>query len=280
VLERRPDLILFSTGVRPSAAAEKALFLYRDFYRSYFPYYFRSAPNRISSQVGFRIRPDPPPFSAETLDVPTFAFLDAYGEGHIAQSRHHDYAGAAEHFERSWELSGEQFPAALEWMATARYDGELGGGLEILQRIVAEDSCAVTALARVGDHALRTGELETAARAFQRITEVDPDDAVGWMGRAEAARLSERFEEGFRYAAEGVRRWDCSAPNLALFGELAVRTGRIDAAETAYRRALAFSPDFELARQMLAYTQALRNGAVPPSGPEPDVSTPPEDGSG
>jgi tetratricopeptide (TPR) repeat protein len=280
VLARRPDMILFSTGVRPSAAAEKALFLYRDFSRSYYAYYFRSAPNRTNSQVGFRLRPDAPPFDAATLDVPTFAFLDAYGEGHIAQSRHHDYAKAAEHFLQAWELSGEQFPAAREWLATARYDGELGGGLETLQEIARNDSWAVTALARVGDHALRTGDLDAADQAFARITEIDPDDAVGWMGRAESARLREDYEEGFRFASEGVRRWDTSAPNLALFGELALRTGRLENADRAFRRALAFNPDFAPARRLLDYVDSVRRAEGPGTSPDPAAAAPGGNGGG
>jgi tetratricopeptide (TPR) repeat protein len=271
VLARRPDLILFSTGVRPSAAAEKALFLYRDFYRSYYAYYFRATPNRANSQVGFRLRPGAPPFSPELLDVPGFAFLDEYGEGHLVQSRHHDYTAAAEHFLKSWELSGGRFPAAREWLATARYDGGLGGAIDELREIARTDSFSVTALARVGDHALRTDDPDTAARAFERITEIDPDDAVGWMGRAETARVRGDYEEGLRHAAEGVRRWDTSPANLCLFGELALRTGRIEHAENALRRALAFDPDFAPAREYLAFLDALRRGEVPGSSPAPGM---------
>jgi tetratricopeptide (TPR) repeat protein len=280
VLSRRPDLILFSTGVRPSAAAEKALFLYLDFFRSYYAYYFRASPNRTNSQVGYRLRPDAGPFDAETLVVPDLAFLDEYGEGHLVQSRSRDFATAAEHFQRSWELSGGRFPAAREWLATARYDGELGGGaVEELQEIAAADPFAVTAMTRAGDHALRTGDLEVAGRVFTRITEIDPDDAVGWMGRAETARLAGEYEAGLRFAAEGVRRWDSSPPNLCLFAELALRTGRVEAAESAIRRALAFDPEYEPALRSLAILDALRRGEAPPSSPQPAVPIPDQGGN-
>lgn len=260
VLRRRPDLILFSTGVRPSAAGEKALFLYGDFERSYYAYYFRATPNRVNSQVGFRLRPDAPPFRDDILDVPSLAFLDAYSDGHLVQSRQHDYKTAAEHFQRSWELSGEQFHAAREWLGSARYDGGQPDGAEILREVAAQDSFSVVALSRLGDAALRGGDTEGAIRIFERVTQVDSADAVGWMGLAQAARMQGDWENGYQAAARGIRRWDAGTANLLLFGELALRTGRVDPAEQAFRRALAIDPGLDRARQFLAVVDAVRHG--------------------
>ena len=40
VLSRKPDYMYFSTGIKPSAYAERALFTDQDFIKYYFPYYF------------------------------------------------------------------------------------------------------------------------------------------------------------------------------------------------------------------------------------------------
>jgi len=41
LMEREPDLILFSTGIKPSAPAEKVLFLSSKFRNGYYPVYYR-----------------------------------------------------------------------------------------------------------------------------------------------------------------------------------------------------------------------------------------------
>jgi tetratricopeptide (TPR) repeat protein len=44
LLSRDPDVIMFSTGIKPSAPAERALFLSSKFRENYYPYYF---PGRV-----------------------------------------------------------------------------------------------------------------------------------------------------------------------------------------------------------------------------------------
>lgn len=47
LMERRPDLILFSTGLKPSAPAEKALFLSSRFRQGYYPLYLGEQDNWV-----------------------------------------------------------------------------------------------------------------------------------------------------------------------------------------------------------------------------------------
>jgi tetratricopeptide (TPR) repeat protein len=246
--------------VRPSAAAEKALFLYKNFFETYYAYYFRSTPERSSIQVALRVRPDAPPFEPTRLDVDSFEFLDEYSDGHLVQSRQHLYQAAATHFRRSWELSGKQFPWAREWWGAALYDGKLNGGMEILREVAREDPYSVAALLRLADRALQDRTPIRADSLFTRILEFDPDDAGAWMGRAEATRQTGNPEAAYEFAREGVRRCDVHPGYLMQLGDLARQLRDLDAAAQAYQRALAVNPQFEQARRALGMVQAMRQG--------------------
>ncbi|NNE43273.1 MAG: tetratricopeptide repeat protein, partial [Gemmatimonadetes bacterium] len=263
VLARRPDAILFSTGVRPSAAAEKALYLYQDFYRSYFAYNFRSTSNRTHVQVAFRRRPDAPEFSPELVGIGDLGFLEEYIEGHLAQSRHADFEGAVEHFRRADEMSGGLCSWARQWLGTALYDsGREEEGMRILRAELAEDPYCLSAMMRIADAELNGGNLDGAAGMFRRITDVCPDDALAWLGLAETTRLRGDPERAYRYALEGIRRWDVSPPHLALFGSIAIQTRNFDTAEAVYERALGVDPDFAPARQALELLPRFRDGSL------------------
>jgi tetratricopeptide (TPR) repeat protein len=109
----------------------------------------------------------------------------------------------------------------------------------------------------------------TAERLFARVTEIDPDEAAGWMGRAEATRLLGDSETAFRFAREGVLRWGTSPHYLMEFGTIAASLANYDLADQCYRHALAIDPKFEPARRGLDVLQALRKGEVsrlPPAG--------------
>jgi hypothetical protein len=110
VLRRRPDVILFSTGIRPSSAAEKALYLFEDFHRSYYAATLASDPTIDHTQVVFLRRADAPP----AVDAPTpFArtgFVDDYVAGHLAASNEE----AAELFRRAAQAGPASFFAARE----------------------------------------------------------------------------------------------------------------------------------------------------------------------
>ncbi|MGQ0722995.1 MAG: tetratricopeptide repeat protein [Candidatus Eiseniibacteriota bacterium] len=270
VLRRRPDIILFSTGVRPSAAAEKALYLHADFYDSYFAYFFRSTANRVQTQIGFRLRPDAPTFREERLPAESVPFLAEYIEGHLAQSRKSDFAVAAKHFERAWELSGGRCPWAREWLGSSLFDAgriaadssTMNRGLEILREVAERDAYSTVALLRLGDDALRKDPV-AAERLFTRMLELDPHDAPAWMGRAEAARLLGDLEAAYRYAAEGIRRWGTNPPYLMQMGTIAAAMGDFDVADRCYRHALLIDPNFEGARRGLEILGALERGELP-----------------
>lgn len=263
IITRRPDAILFSTGVRPSSAAEKALFFYANFQDTYYPYYFRSTAERTGIQTLFRVRADAPPVELSLLAVKNKDFIDEYGEGHLAQSVRSDFKAAAQHFENSWHLSDEKFRAAKEWWGSTLYDAGDPRGKQILLEVVAEDPYASVGTLRLGDEALRRGDLAEAERWLSRARDLDPDDSTPWAGLSEVARLHGDFELARKYARESVRRADSIAQNLVMLGNLEAQFGQFEVAKTCYLRALAIDPNFVHAKRGLFLIEEIRAGRKP-----------------
>jgi tetratricopeptide (TPR) repeat protein len=274
VIARRPDGILFSTGVRPSSAAEKALFAYANFQDAYYPYYFRSTPARVGIQTLFRVRPDAPPIELSLLPAKSLEFVDYYSEGHLELSLRSNALQAARDFEQSWKLSNETFRSAKEWWGASLYDAGDPAGIGILQEIVREDPYALVAIMRLADGALRRGDLAEGERWFARACELDPDDATAWAGLSEAARLKGDYDLARQYARESVRRADSIAPNLVLMGNLEAQAGELELAKTCFLRALAIEPNLVLAKRGLFLIEEIRAGRTPvvPDSLEPPTA--------
>ncbi len=265
VLERRPDFIFFSTGIRPSSAAEKALFLYPWFLQNYYGYYFRSKPHRESLQNGFRIREDAPPFDATRLPADDVRWLELYGEAHLAKSKERDNAKAVELFRQCAEIAPPQFTWAKEWLAVCMYDGGDPASLPLLQEAADADPHATIARGRLADRAMQVRDLEAAERLFHEILAVDPDDNLPWIGLAELTRTRGDLDGAYRLTREAIARWNVNPIHLVLYGSLASAAGDLDVADAAFARALAAGASGETeerANRGLELVKALREGRV------------------
>lgn len=58
IMSRKPDYVYFSTGVKPSAYAERALYTTEEFNKYYFPYYFSDKANNFTDVVYKRKQDD------------------------------------------------------------------------------------------------------------------------------------------------------------------------------------------------------------------------------
>ncbi len=272
VLRRRPDAILFSTGVRPSSAAEKALFLYRGFIETYRPYYFRAAPNRVNIQVLFKARDDIRTVDVSRIPVDDLEFLDPYSAAHYTLSKNADHEGAAEGFRKSMEIAGEDFPWARDWWAVARFDGGDTTAVSVLRERVAMDSTNVAVLTRLASHALRTDQFDDALALFERVTRLDPDDSFGWIGRAELMRLTGDPQSAYQFAKQSVLRWDGEPNALLLLGNLAAQFHDWGLAEWCFARGNAISPEHEGHRAGVEYVRRVRTGEVTPLPALPETT--------
>jgi tetratricopeptide (TPR) repeat protein len=104
LLTSNPDYILFSTGIKPSAPAELALFLYPDFLESYYMigYYYRpEGAQRGTTQSVFKRRLD---ISGTPRPVYAVDYVQAYKEG-VEHYAARDFPGAIPYFDRAMALS-------------------------------------------------------------------------------------------------------------------------------------------------------------------------------
>ncbi len=274
IIRRRPDAILFSTGIRPSSAAEKALYFYENFHEAYYHYYFRATPARVNVQVAFRLRDDAPPVHLDRVEAEGFEFVERYAQGIRVLSLERDSGRAAELFRRSHEVAPAGFRWAKEFWAASLYDdGKRDAALPMLREVVDSDSYSITAVERLAHHAVVEGDLESARALYERILAIDPDHDIPWRGLSEISRQQEDYEAAFQYLLDGLRRWDTNVNSLLAFGQLATRVRRYDLAEWAFLRARRIQPDSELAQLGLALVRESRNS------PAESESAPPKAGS-
>jgi tetratricopeptide (TPR) repeat protein len=270
VLRRAPDAILFSTGVRPSSASEKALFLYQSFYESYYGYYFRSEPWRRQIQSLFRRRADAPPFHPDLIEAKDSHFIDLYMAAHLKKSRESDHTEATRLFRQSAE-EAPGFPWAREWLAVSIYDGKDTTGVEMLHDVVREDPYATIALGRLAIHYLRAGDLAQAERYLEAVRQVDPDDNLGWAGLARVRAQQGDHAAAYEFAKQGVILWDSNAGQLVFFGSLAAVNKRFEEAVWAYERAIALDPEGKPAEDARKGLQMIRARQSSGSGQTPEV---------
>jgi len=265
VLRREPDAILFSTDVRPSSAAERALYLYESFYESYFSLYYRTRPWRKQAQTLHRRRPDAPPFRSDLVEVDGYGFIDEYIEGHLRKGRHRDHEGALEHFARAIEIGPEQFGAAREWYGITLHDLDRPGAIDSLRAIVADDPYATVAADRLAVHYLVEGNTDAAEPLLRRSVEINPDNSSAWAGLAEVERRHGNLDVADRYARRAISIWTTNAANALLLGRIALQRGDLETAGQAFAGTLELKADGELAdsaRRGLEAVRLLRSGEL------------------
>ena len=110
LLSREPDVILFSTGMRPSAPAEKALFLASKFRQNYYPYYFAEMSGVVFKRKG--------PYSGENVIFPNPEFVTLYAEAVRWGSTKRDYRTCIDKMEEAIRVGPPDFARAVEYMGT------------------------------------------------------------------------------------------------------------------------------------------------------------------
>lgn len=69
VLDQKPDFFYFSTGLKPSALAERALFSNKEFLRGYYPYLIKPIENLNYQFTIYKRKPETV-FATDTMDIP------------------------------------------------------------------------------------------------------------------------------------------------------------------------------------------------------------------
>lgn len=206
VLRASPTLILFSTGARPSAAGEKALFLYEEFHRAYASFHFRSDPAQDVAHVAYRLRPGATVGELEerATDV---ALVDEFERGITASQQGRDPVRAVERFEAALAAAPFDFPIAREWHAISLYQARHPEAIAALRAVAAADTQALVAWRFLGSVALREGDLDEAERCFEHLREFESHEPFGWAGQGEIATRRGDLARARILTQESLRRW-------------------------------------------------------------------------
>jgi arabinofuranosyltransferase len=113
LLSQDPGVIMFSTGLKPSAPAERALFLSSKFRENYYPYYF---PQGISLAV-YRRKGD---YLRENKIFPDARFVNLYNQALNLENRA-DFPAALAKFTEALAVSPEDFAWAYEAIGRCHY---------------------------------------------------------------------------------------------------------------------------------------------------------------
>ncbi len=117
--------------------------------------------------------------------------------------------------------------------------------LSLWGRILAIDPNHARTLTMLGQHAFRTGDAQSAHRAFRRVIDTDGSDAQQWINLSLACRgLND--EDGEEAAIKGALTIDASdLLGLILRGNLFERQGKTHLAAQAYGAAAVVAPPLE-----------------------------------
>lgn len=257
VLRRRPDAIFFSTDIRPSSAAERALYLYEDFHRSYYAYYFRSVPGMAQKLTCFRPRGDAPAFSPETVETRDYRFIQDYINAHLDRAAQPRKALAL--FERASAEGPPGFLDALEWRAVTLDELNDPARIDALVQVTEQDPWAVAAHVRLAQERLIARQDDEARRLFERVRTIDPHEADAWAGLAELERRRRNLPEALELAKKAVSLWTASPALLLLLGNLSLQNGDLELAHQVYDHLDAIAaPDDPVRASVVRSRQALR----------------------
>ncbi len=166
LMKRAPDLILFSTGLKPSAPAEKALFLSSKFRRGYYPVY-HDVGNKLWAI--YRRKVD---FKGEDNYYPSAEFIDLYADAlvHFFEGR---YDLALEYARRSMISAPPDFYQLYTLVGGIMMEkNNPEEGLKLLQQAVSmSDGYAMQACDMLRRFYEMVGDSAKAQEYYQLISE-------------------------------------------------------------------------------------------------------------
>jgi len=193
VLERNPVFICFPNGSKPSAAAERALFLRSRFRRGYFSYPVSMvAGSRIQSYELFKAKPGADSLPIETPGV-NVEFVELYNTGiNIAWDGKCDSAIAA--FRRCCEVAPGDFAYGYERLGRTYLEmGQYDSAESNLRKALAIDDWCVYSHLALGRILASNQSYDSAVREFRAAIAYAPDYIEGYTELSEVLAQARRF---------------------------------------------------------------------------------------
>ncbi len=141
LLSQDPDVIMFSTGRKPSAPAEKALFLSSKFRENYYPYYFLAGAGFSGFEVFYKRKGE---YLKENEVFPDARFVNLYIEV-INLEKRGDLQAALDRLKEILEVGPKDFAWAYEYMGRCYFlMGNIKEGKKYAQRAIEiDDYCTI-----------------------------------------------------------------------------------------------------------------------------------------
>ena len=116
----------------------------------------------------------------------------------------------------------------------------------------------------LGTAYLQKGDLPSAQTEFEAVVKANPSDASAYFNLANAALLSQRYEDGLGYVGQGLSKQPNSGTGLFIQGSLYRHLGRMPEAERSLRNSLQADPSLANAHLELVnlYRQQENRSAV------------------
>jgi tetratricopeptide (TPR) repeat protein len=251
VLERNPLYICFSTGDKPSAAAERALFLRSRFRRGYFIYPISLAAGLRTLTVElFKAKPGADSISIESPEVDV-EFVGRYNAGiNFIWVAQYDSAIAA--LRRCCELSPSDFPYGFErlgrtYIGLKRYDS---AKLYLKKALAIDDWCVNSHLA-LGKVLAREQDYDSAAGEFRAVVAYAPDYVAGYTNLSDVLIQSGRVGEAESVLVACAIRFPEAADPVLRLARVRLAAGKLDAAARDIGGLLERYPDSDEARALL-----------------------------
>lgn len=168
LLSRDPDVIMFSTGFKPSAPAERALFLSSKFRENYYPYYF---PERILLVV-YKKKGE---YLKENEVFPNARFVNLYNEV-INLEKKSDLQACLDRLKKILEVGPKNFAWAYEYISKCNFMmGNIEQAKEYAQKAVEMDDYCTLAHMVLHEIYLKEGDTTAALQERNKVFLHNPE---------------------------------------------------------------------------------------------------------
>jgi arabinofuranosyltransferase len=168
LLSRDPDVIMFSTGLKPSAPAERALFLSSKFRENYYMYYF---PEKILFVV-YKRKGE---YSKENQVFPDARFINLYNEA-INLEFKGDLYDCLNKFQEALDVGPKDFACAYEYIGKCHYRlGNMEEAKRYCQEAVEMDDYCTMAHLLLHQIYLTEGDTTSALQESNKVLLHNPE---------------------------------------------------------------------------------------------------------
>jgi arabinofuranosyltransferase len=179
VMSRNPDYVYFSTGIKPSAYGERALFTTKEFIQGYYPYYF-SDKNSQFTEVVYKRKNDSEVNLSE-IDYPgnpayTPAFVNMFTDAMNTSRDKSRTQLALTQFQQSAEMGPAEFDMPYQYIGDLHFQqGKKDLAMDNYKKAVEIDESNVMSQYQLYQMYSEKGDTLNARNSYEKILKYDPE---------------------------------------------------------------------------------------------------------